>query len=198
LSPGLTRRARRLVLKDRKGYQTQANRVLREKMLKEMASDVLVHRGIGASRPLNLGAPSSARSHRDWAIVRSTILSDACNLNRDRFIIPVVAIRRPTPAFRRFDKTANNRIAMHVLQFFDALDVAEDVEIIVADLPERPLAKTFRNRELEGLDRRREWNLAIQRFADEQVNVLGHDDVAEDLEVVTLAGEFERIEKDVF
>jgi hypothetical protein len=130
--------------------------------------------------------------------VRSTILSDPCNLNGDRFVIPVVAIRRPTPAFRRSDKTANDRIAMHVLQLFNSLVVGEDVEIIVADLPERLLAKTFRDRQLEGLDRRRERNLAIQRFADEQVNMLRHDDIAADLEVVPLAGEFQGVEKDVF
>ncbi len=47
------------------------------------------------------------------------------------------------------------------------------------------------------MDRLREWNLAIQRFADEQVNMLRHDNVAEDLEVVALAGEFERVQEDV-
>ena len=36
-----------------------------------------------------------------------------------------------------------------------------------------------------------------QRFADEQVDVLGHDDVAEDFEVVASPGEFEGVEKDI-
>ena len=36
------------------------------------------------------------------------------------------------------------------------------------------------------------------RFTEEQMDVLRHDDVAEDFEVVALAGEFEGVEEDVF
>lgn len=46
---------------------------------------------------------------------------------------------------------------------------------------------------MESLGERR-----VRWFADEQVDVLGHDDVAEDFEVVALAGEFEGVEEDVF
>jgi hypothetical protein len=35
------------------------------------------------------------------------------------------------------------------------------------------------------------------RFADEEMNVLRHDDVAEDFELVVAAGAFERVEEDV-
>ncbi len=42
-----------------------------------------------------------------------------------------------------FDKTANNRIAMYVLQFFNSLVVREDVEVVVTGLPERPLGKAL-------------------------------------------------------
>ena len=35
-------------------------------------------------------------------------------------------------------------------------------------------------------------------FAEEEVDVFGHDDVAEDFEVVTFAGEFEGVEEGVF
>ena len=38
----------------------------------------------------------------------------------------------------------------------------------------------------------------VEGFAEEEVKVLGHDDVAEDFEVVTLAGEFEGVEEGVF
>jgi hypothetical protein len=38
----------------------------------------------------------------------------------------------------------------------------------------------------------------VERFADEEMDVLGHDDVAQDFEVVALAGEFEGVEEDVF
>ena len=34
--------------------------------------------------------------------------------------------------------------------------------------------------------------------AEKEMNVLGHDDVAEDFEVVALPGEFEGVEEDVF
>jgi hypothetical protein len=48
------------------------------------------------------------------------------------------------------------------------------------------------------MDRLRERHFVVQRFADEEMDVLGHDDVAEDFEVVTSAGEFEGVEEDVF
>jgi hypothetical protein len=36
------------------------------------------------------------------------------------------------------------------------------------------------------------------RFADEKVDVFGHDDVAEYFDVVAFSGEFEGVEEDVF
>ena len=44
----------------------------------------------------------------------------------------------------------------------------------------------------------RERDLAVQWFADEEMDVLGHDDVAEDFEVVAFAGKFEGVEEDIF
>jgi hypothetical protein len=38
----------------------------------------------------------------------------------------------------------------------------------------------------------------VERFAEEEMDVLGHDDVADYFAVVALAGEFERVEEDVF
>ena len=38
----------------------------------------------------------------------------------------------------------------------------------------------------------------VEGFAEKEMDVLGHDDVAEDFELVALAGEFEGVEKDVF
>lgn len=45
---------------------------------------------------------------------------------------------------------------------------------------------------MESLGERR-----VRWFADEKVDVLGHDDVAEDFEVVALTSEFEGVEEDV-
>ena len=38
----------------------------------------------------------------------------------------------------------------------------------------------------------------VERFADKEMDVLGHDDVAKDFEVVAFAGEFQGVEEDVF
>jgi hypothetical protein len=38
----------------------------------------------------------------------------------------------------------------------------------------------------------------VERLAEEEMDVFGHNDVADDLKVVTLAGEFEGVEEDVF
>ncbi len=38
----------------------------------------------------------------------------------------------------------------------------------------------------------------VEGFAEKEMDVLGHDDVAEDFEVVAFAGEFQGVEEDVF
>jgi hypothetical protein len=44
----------------------------------------------------------------------------------------------------------------------------------------------------------RERDFVVEGFAEEEVDVLGHDDVAEDFAVVTPAGEFEGVEEVCF
>jgi hypothetical protein len=83
-------------------------------------------------------------------------------------------------------------------QLLNSFVVGKDIEVVVADLPEGSRSEAFGDGEFEGLDCFRERDLVVQRFADEEMDVLRHDDVAEDFEVVALAGEFEGIEKDVF
>ena len=51
--------------------------------------------------------------------------------------------------------------------------------------------------ELQGVESGCQRYLAVERFAEEKVDVLGHDDVAEDVELIALASEFERIEEDI-
>jgi hypothetical protein len=108
-----------------------------------------------------------------------------------------MAKRRPTPVFRLLNKTSGDWGAVHVLQLLDSLVVGEDIEAVVAGMPKGFLGEAFRNREFEGLECLRKRNFAVLGFADEEMNMLGHDDKAEDLEVVALAGEFERVEEDV-
>ena len=38
----------------------------------------------------------------------------------------------------------------------------------------------------------------VEGFAEKEMDVLGHDNVAEDFEVVVFAGEFQAVEEDVF
>ena len=87
---------------------------------------------------------------------------------------------------------------MHVLQLFDSLVVGEDVEVVVPSLPEGSRCEALGDGEFERLQGLRECGFVIQRFADEEMNVLGHDNVAKDLEVVTLTREFEGVEEGVF
>jgi hypothetical protein len=150
---------------------------------------------------LKSGCPifGAVSSRLRWAIVRKhdPVISDTSDLDTGRFVVQVVTKRRPAPAFRFLYKTPNNRIAVHVLQLFNPLIVGKDVEVVVTRLPEGSLAETLRDRELEGLERLREGDLALQRFTDEEMDVLRHDDVPEDFKGVASAGEFEGVEEDV-
>lgn len=74
--------------------------------------------------------------------------------------------------------------------------MGEDFEVVVTGLPEGSLGEPFRDGELQGLQDFREQ--VFRRFAEEDVDVLRHDDIAEDSELVAAASEFERVEEDVF
>ena len=99
------------------------------------------------------------------------------------------------PVFGLRHEAAFDRVAVHVLQLLDPLVVGEDVEIVVAGLPERTFREASGDGDLQGLQGFRQE--IVGRFADEQVNVLRHDDVAEDFESVMAAGTLERVEEDV-
>ena len=71
--------------------------------------------------------------------------------DRAVFIQKVVTVARPTPVFRFLHKTSSNWIAVHVLQLFDSFVMSEDVEIVVADLPEGSRSEAFGDGEFEGL-----------------------------------------------
>jgi hypothetical protein len=132
--------------------------------------------------------------------VRSTIrlfLSEPGYPDRAGLLQKIVTITRPAPILRSFHKTSGDRIAVHVLQLFDSLVMGEHIEVVITGLPERTLREAFWDRELEGLKRFGKRNLVVFRFTDEEVNMLRHDDVAEDLEVVPPPGLFERVEEDV-
>jgi hypothetical protein len=121
----------------------------------------------------------------------------------------------PRPVFRVNDQFSFQRIHVHVVKFLDSLLQTPNIEIVEAALPKArqrivPTSKVqvqlsggppffveqaardalFQNLE----DRRRR---PFSRFADEQVDVLGHDDVAHQRETVTVAHVAKNLDKDI-
>ena len=87
---------------------------------------------------------------------------------------------------------------MHVLQFFDSLGFGEDVEVVVAGQPEVLAGAAeelggfaFKDAEGGGYG-------SYLWFGHEEVDVLGHEDVAEDGEVVADAEGLEHVLDDLF
>ena len=78
---------------------------------------------------------------------------------------------------------------MHVVQLLDALSGGEDVEVVIARLPELFPSDLFGDGEFEGLEGFGEG--FCFGFAEEEMDGFGHKDVAVDVEVVTSAGLFE-------
>jgi hypothetical protein len=108
----------------------------------------------------------------------------------------VVIEAAPRPVFGLFDKAAHDRIAVHVTQLLHVLAVGEDVEIVVAYLPELGSVafEQLRGFTLEDAEGCREG--VELRFGDKQVNVLGHEDVAEDVKLMSSSDAFEGLLKD--
>ena len=108
-------------------------------------------------------------------------------------------------------------IHVHVLEFFDELRVTPDVEIVKAGLPElrqEIVRVSKRKSELLGgyflgwlaadsprhallQDLHDGWRSALCWLADEQVNVVGHDDVARDREPVAVAHLSQNLHKQI-
>jgi hypothetical protein len=93
------------------------------------------------------------------------------------------------------DEPARDRVAVHVAKLLDVFGFGVDVEVIVATLPEGPLPALDSNRELERLKRLGQEDAA--GFTDQQMHVLGHDNVAGDEELVPDAHGFQRALEEV-
>ena len=109
----------------------------------------------------------------------------------------------PMPKFRGGHQSALHWIAVHIAQFFDAFSFRPHVEVVEALLPDvlwsvlkqsvlRGVALPFRlfqnsprKTEFERLHHRR-WVLFL-RFADEKMNVFGHDHVSDDDKLIATA-----------
>lgn len=101
----------------------------------------------------------------------------------------VVEIAGVGPVFGGFDQATGDGVLVHVVELFEELPGGEDVEIVVAGLPEGFGVSLLRDGEFQGLESFGEGFGG--GFAEEKVDVLGHEDVAVDLEVVTFSGLFE-------
>ena len=87
---------------------------------------------------------------------------------------------------------------MHVLQLFDSLGFGEDVEVVVAGLPEvfAGASEEFGGFALENAEGG--GHASCLWFRHQEVDVLGHEDVAEDREVVADSEGFEHVFDDLF
>jgi len=91
----------------------------------------------------------------------------------------------PPPILWLLDKPSSHRIPMNISEFFHPLGLAPYVEIVVAWLPKRTAfgkSQFARDILLQHLQRQRK--LTAFRLTHQQMNVLGHHDIAEDVEVI--------------
>lgn len=143
--------------------------------------------------------PHSSRLYRDeWGSGTFAAGPGPVRFDFDRaaFAVGPMVEAAPWPVFRLLDETASDRIAVDVYQLLDPLCVSENVEVVIAGLPElRPRAfEEFGRLSFEGSKRVVE---AMQFwFAEEQVDVLRHQDVGEHIELVATAESFQHVQED--
>jgi len=111
------------------------------------------------------------------------------DLDGMRFREGIGTVAAPWIVFRFLHKAGLDRVAMHVAQLFDLLVVGEDVEVVVAGLPHELLRAGSGEALFEDLDWGGEGGLL--GFGQEKVDVVGHEDVADEMKAVPLAGLFE-------
>jgi hypothetical protein len=102
-----------------------------------------------------------------------------------------VTVAAPRPVFGFFDESSDDWVAVDVTELLDEFGVGEDVEVVITALPElfaiafEPLrCLVFENVQSDG-----EW--VEFWFRDQQVDVLGHEDVSKNVELMTGAELFE-------
>ena len=106
----------------------------------------------------------------------------------------VVAEARPLPILGSGDEAPYDWVLVHVVQLLHAPRVVVHIEVVIALLPEWALGAAKRDGEFERVDRVS--NCALARLADEQMDVLGHDDVSSYNKLQTVAGALKSILKE--
>ena len=92
----------------------------------------------------------------------------------------VVSVAAPLPVLRSLAQSLLHRIAVNISQLLHKLVIVPDIEIVITLLPEvfcfadQSPRDTLLER-FDGMGER-----VAMRFAEQQVNVLRHDDIAED------------------
>jgi hypothetical protein len=95
----------------------------------------------------------------------------------------------PGPVFRTLDYSGFDGVAMHVAELLDPLGFGEDVEVVIAGFPDKFGGAGAGETLFENLNRRRQ--LLSVRLSYEEMDVVRHEDVAEDAKEVFLTGFFE-------
>ena len=103
-------------------------------------------------------------------------------------------IAAPWPVRGFVDEATADWVAVHVAEFFNEFGLCEDVEVVVAALPElragaleAPRRFVFEYVQGDG-ERMELW------FTDKKVNVLGHEDISEHVELMAGAKLFQFFE----
>jgi hypothetical protein len=145
------------------------------------------------------------------------VFSSANGVNADQ---PVLEIRvegktAPGPVLRVIDQFPFQRIHMHVVKFFDSLLQTPHVEIIETPLPKTRqriatackgqiqlrrgsallATQAARDALLQNLNHR--GRCSSHRLADEQVNVLGHDNISDQRKSVAVAHLTKNLDKNI-
>ena len=104
-------------------------------------------------------------------------------------LVGVGAKAAPWPVFRTFDQASFDRVAVHVAELLDSLGFSEDIEVVIAGLPNKFVGAGSGEALLEDLNRNGE--LLPVGLGYKEMDVVRHEDVAEDLKKIFLAGLFE-------
>src|ERR1035437_2072549 len=104
----------------------------------------------------------------------------------------------PRPIVRTLHQTPLHRITVDVTQLLDPLGLTPNIKVVIARLPQQTaLRRTQATRDVLLEDLQRDRKLGPFRFADQQMNVFGHDHVPGEVESIPLPRLLEGLLEDV-
>jgi hypothetical protein len=134
-------------------------------------------------------------------------LRSSVDLDRPFFSQRVISVAAPTPLFRRRHQTTLHRIPVHIVQFLNDLFLREYVEVIRSGQPEcwgKSVIRRARAAPGKALPRHpllqdlhSHGNISIVGFANEQMEMLRHDHIANHREFIFLPDLFEYLQEQV-